>query len=246
MAAGVRSRPILQLVVLSAGLVVASEGGPRDQTVTPDPARTAYMRAHFNQVMTAHEAVIRGDLAAVKPPATWVAEHDAPTPLPAGSAPHFAALKQAAGRAAEATTILAAASATALMLKTCGDCHRAVGTMPAAPLTAPPDVGGIVGHMLQHQQAIDQMLQGLIIPSSSLWRTGAEGLKGAALHSGSLPSDPNLTRQLVASEKRIHQLASQAVRVDDPGARAVFYGQILSRCADCHSLHRRIWGPSRR
>jgi len=248
------SRLIRPLSVLAAVLVVGyatgrttpSSAAPRAQAVKPDAERAAHMRMHFTHVMSVHEAVIRGDLPAVKSPATWLAEHEGPESLPARSAPHMAAMRRAAGRAANAETILAAASATALMLKTCGDCHRAAGTMPAAPVPPRPDVGGIVGHMLQHQEAADLMLQGLVVPSSSLWRAGAEALKGAALHASNLPPDAQLTRRLIASEERIHQLADQALRVEDRGARAVFYAQILARCADCHALHREVWGPSRR
>jgi hypothetical protein len=178
--------------------------------------------------------------------AKWLAEHEAPASLPAGSSTHVAALQQAARRAADAETVLGAAIATASMLKICGDCHRAVGTRPGLALPVRPELGGVVGHMLAHQTAADEMAQGLIAPSSELSRKGAEGFRGAPLHPDKFPSGTKLGSQLLASEERIHQLASQAVRAEDPGARAVFYGQILARCADCHALHRTIWGPSGR
>jgi cytochrome c553 len=216
------------------------------QAVKTDPDREAYMQTHFGRVLTVHDAVIRGDLAAVKPAAAWLAEHDPEPSLPAGTAPHVAAMKAAAQRAAAAETVLAAAIATAGMLKTCGDCHRATGTMPTMPQTPRPDLGGVVGHMLQHQTAADQMAQGLMAPSNTLWRTGTEGFKGASLHPRALPPGAKLPASLLASEERIHQLASQALLAEDPGARAVFYGQILARCADCHAQHRTLWGPALR
>jgi hypothetical protein len=220
---------------------------PPKQVVKPDAERRAHMQAHFSQAMTVHEAVIRGDLLAATQPAVWLATHEAPSSLPAGSAPFVAQMKRAARRTADASSILEAALGTAEMLKTCGDCHRAVGTMPAIPVqSARPDVHGLVGHMLAHQQAADQMLQGLVVPSSASWRSGADGFRAAPLRSTTLPTDPKLTSSLAASEKRIHELASQASRVEDSGARAVFYGQILARCADCHALHRGVWGPTRR
>lgn len=217
------------------------------QVVKPEAERGAHMQAHFSQAMTVHEAVIRGDLQAATQPAVWLANHDAPSSLPAGSAPFVAQMRRAARRTADASSILEAALGTAEMLRTCGDCHRALGTMPAAPIPSPrPEVHGLVGHMLAHQQAADQMLQGLIAPSSTSWRSGADGFRVAPLRSSALPNDPKLTSSLAASEKRIHELASQASRVEDSGARAVFYGQILARCADCHALHRTVWGPTRR
>jgi hypothetical protein len=50
----------------------------------------------------------------------------------------------------------------------------------------------------------------------------------------------------LASEERLHVLAGEAARAEDEAARAVFYAQILTRCADCHTAHRKVWGPSRR
>jgi hypothetical protein len=220
---------------------------PSPQATRSDAERRAHMQEHFSQVMTVHEAVIRGDVASATAPALWLTNHEAPKSLPAGSAPFVAQMQRAARRTADASSVLEAALGTADMLKTCGDCHRAMGTMPAVAIQPPrPEVHGLVGHMLAHQQAADQMLQGLVVPSSALWRTGAGGLQTAPLRPATLPSDRKLSRSLVASEKRLHALASQASRAEDPAARAVFYGQILSRCADCHALHPGIWGPTRR
>jgi hypothetical protein len=236
---------VLALCGVTRGAPAAAP--PSNQAVKPDAERGAHMQAHFSQAMTVHEAVIRGDLAAVTQPAEWLANHDPSSNLPAGSAPFVAQMRRAARRTADAPSILEAALGTAEMLKTCGDCHRAVGTMPAVPIQSPrPDVHGLVGHMLAHQQAADQMLQGLIVPSTASWRSGADGFRAAPLRPSALPSDPKLTSSLAASEKRIHELASQASRAEDSGARAVFYGQMLARCADCHALHPGVWGPSRR
>jgi hypothetical protein len=132
------------------------------------------------------------------------------------------------------------------MLKACGDCHRASGTMPALPVTPRPEVGGIVGHMLAHQAAAERMAAGLIVPSSAEWRRGAEGFKTAPLRRSAIPPGASVPEALLASESRIHELADQALRAEDTAARAVFYGQILARCADCHSQHRTLWGPSPR
>jgi cytochrome c553 len=216
------------------------------QTVPHYPERAALMRAHFDQVMTIHTAVIRGDLAAVAPAAKLLAEQGGPASLPAGSAPHVAAMRQAARQAAQAKDIVSAAFSTAVMLSTCGDCHRAVGTMPAAPLDVRPELGWVVGHMLEHQRAADQLLQGLIVPSNSLWRAGAEGLVAAPLHPKDLPVNSTLRREMAPTEERIHRIASDAIQATDSRARASFYAQILSGCADCHKLNPKLWGPKPR
>jgi hypothetical protein len=248
-----RSSSIRVPVLVAASLVASASGGarpvaarPASQAVKADAAREAYMQGHFAQVMAVHEAVIRGDLVEAHRLASWLATQGGPDSLPAGSAPHVAAMREAAGRTAAASSVLEAALGTAAMLKTCGDCHRAVGTMPAAPLELPLPAGRkIVGHMLAHQHAADQMLQGLVVPSNSLWRQGASDLSTPPLDDD-LKGDAKLGREAKASERRIHVLAGEARRVEAPAARAVFYAQILARCADCHASHPNVWGPSRR
>jgi hypothetical protein len=220
-------------------------GPPPPQAVAPNPQHAAHMQVHFHEALVVHDAVTRGDLAAARPPAAWLATH-VPPAMPAGTSAHVEAMQAAARQAADADTMLGAAMASAAMLKACGDCHRAAGRMPAMPVAVRPEVGGIVGHMLEHQTAAEQMAQGLIVPSSAQWRAGAEGFRTAPLHREAIPPGMKVPSALLASEARIHELADQALRTEDPAARAVFYGQILARCADCHSQHRTLWGPGRR
>ena len=238
--------------LVAVSLIASVSGGARPlagappQAVKPDAARQVHMQAHFAQVMAVHEAVIRGDLAAARGPASWLAAHGGPDSLPDRSPPYVAALREAAGRTASASSVLQAALGTAAMLKICGDCHRALGAMPATRLEPPRlEARGVVGHMLAHQHAADQMLQGLITPSDALWREGATGLSTSPLDDDAVPAEAKLGREAKASERRIHVLAVEARRVEAPAARAVFYGQILARCADCHASHPKVWGPSR-
>ena len=239
--------------LVAASLVASAWGDIRPlvagppQPARPDATRQAYMQTHFAQVMVVHEAVIRGDLAAARRPATWLVTHEGPEPLPEGAAPYVVEMRDAAGRTAAASSILQAALGTAAMLKICGDCHRAIGVKPATQLVPPRlAASGVVGHMLAHQHAADQMLQGLVAPSDALWREGAAGLSTPPLDDDAVPGDAKLKGEARASERRIHVLAVQARRAEAPAARAVFYGQILARCADCHAAHPKVWGPSRR
>lgn len=235
-------------VLISALAVTAAQSQVASPVVSqrpPEPpisAEAEYMRAHFNQALVVHAAVSRGDLAAVAPAARVLADQD-PASLPAGSASHVDAMKQAARQAVEATDILAAGQATARMLMACGNCHRALGTMPALASRARSPVGGVVGHMVDHQIAVDLMLQGLVVPSDSLWRQGTRAMATAPLHPRELPVDSAVRRELAPIEERVHRLATDAVQADDPFARAGFYGQMLAGCADCHKRHAKVWGP---
>lgn len=242
------SQPVRAWLLAAATAVTAvqgqmlSPGAPPPQPAPPLSAQAEYMRAHFNQAIVVHAAIIRGDLGAVAPAARLLAEQD-PGAMPTGSAAHVNAMKEAARQAVEAPDILAAGQATARMLTACGNCHRAVGTMPALASRARPPVGGVVGHMVDHQVAVDLMLQGLVVPSDSLWRQGTRAMATAPLHARELPVDSSVRRELAPTEERIHRMATEATQATDPFARAGFYGQMLAGCADCHKRHPKIWGP---
>lgn len=224
------------LLVTCAAAAVAAQGQP------PASAQAEDMRAHFNEAMVVHAAVIRGDLAAVAPAARVLADQD-PASLPPGASRHVAAMKEAAREAVEARDLLAAGQATGRMLIACGACHRAVSTMPAFANPPRSTLGGVVGHMLEHQLAVDQMLRGLVVPSDTMWRAGARGMATAPLSPRDLPVDSAVRRELAPTEERVHRLATDAAQAADPFARAGFYGQMLAGCADCHKRHAKIWGP---
>jgi hypothetical protein len=223
--------------------LIAVGAHAESQTVRFDPERAEYMRAHFGKAIVVRAAVIRGDLPAVASAARALSDEESPASLPSGSERHVAALRDASRQAAGATSVAAAAYSTAFMLNACGDCHRAVGTMPAMPLTPRPKLGGVVGHMLAHQQAADQLLQGLMTPSTSLWQAGAKGFAAAPLHPRDLPVSAEVRREMASAEERIHRIATDAFQATDSLARASFYGQILTGCADCHKRHATLWGP---
>jgi mono/diheme cytochrome c family protein len=228
----------LVLFAASLGIAVFAQAGPGS-----NPALAQHMREHFQRVGEVENAVIRGDLDAVREPATWLASHDSAIELGRASASQVATLKEAARKAADAKDIPAAATATAQMIAACGDCHRAAGVVPAPQKPAEPTVGGPVGHMLEHKLATDLLSDGLIVPSDTLWKQGAGDLKEAPLRPGQLPRDPKLTPQIASAEDRIHDLATKAAQATEEAARVQTYGQIISTCAQCHGLHGRVWGP---
>lgn len=244
-------RRILHLLCVAAfgAVIVASVStlGPvaTAQQVRSTPERLAQMEHHFREVGLIHEAVIRGDLDAVREPARVLAEAEAPRGLAKPTEPQVAAMRLAATRAADAQDLTSAAAATASMLRSCGECHRAAGTMPAAATPKRPEVGGAVGHMIEHQRAADEMLEGLFVPSETQWMRGAARLGGAPLRQQSLPSDKKLTPEIRKAEERVHQLAERATKATAWTDRGDVYAQMLTTCASCHSLHGVVWGPRR-
>ena len=220
-----------------AALAAVVAGQPQD------PARTAVMRGHYREAMIVHEAVIRGDLPAATSAARALAEYEPPPGTLPKAEPFVRAIRESSAQIEHAGSIADAASATANMLIACGDCHRALGTQPSAPLAGPPKVGGVVGHMLAHQRAADQMLQGLVSPSESSWRDGARAFAAAPLVQRDLPARDSEAHDLILRERSVHQIAAGAAEARDARNRAGFYGLILGGCADCHKQHAKVWGP---
>jgi cytochrome c553 len=200
------------------------------------------MRHHFADVLLVHEAVVRGDLPAVRPPALKVAAVAMPAGMPETAAPFVAEIRKAGQRAADARTLASAARATVAMATGCAKCHRSVGVFPAPASRPGPDIGGFLGHMLEHQRAADDLLIGLMVPSTADWRQGADRLRAAPLLPRQFPDDPKLTREIRKLDRRVHEMADQAIEAETLDDRANAYTALLGTCAPCHSLHIRIWG----
>jgi cytochrome c553 len=166
--------------------------------------------------------------------------------MPEKASSHVAAMQQAAAGVSEAADLAAACTSAATMLGACGECHRAVGAMPAVAVRPVPAVGDTVGHMLNHQRATEQLMQGLVVPSSTAWNEGARALRTTPIARGKLPKDPKLTSELMEGEQRLHQLAERAASASMTADRAAIYGEMLVACAGCHSLHPNVWGPGKR
>jgi cytochrome c553 len=232
----------LAAAVAGAGSLRAAQA---EQSLPSMPARLAEMQHHYLQVTLIHEAIIRGDLPAVQSPARELAAMPAPVNTPPRTAPFAKAIAAAAELAAGAQTLSSAASAATLMLLQCGECHRAAGVLPAPSTPRRPDLGGLVGHMLEHQRAVDEMLQGLLMPSVSRWAQGTARLKTAPLRPDQFPRDPRLPNELTRTDALVHEIGGRAAQATDAPTRATVYGDLLTTCAECHGLHREIWGPKR-
>jgi cytochrome c2 len=162
--------------------------------------------------------------------------------VPPLDARYVGEIQQAAARIAAATDVDQAAAAAASMLATCGDCHRASG---ARPSPAPPlgtTAGGIAGHMVAHQQAVDLLAQGLVIPSDAAWDDGAARLAVAPLRPAQGPVDQKRAAAL-AGERRTHELAQRARTAKSATAKVTVFAEVLAGCNSCHALHPGFWGP---
>jgi cytochrome c553 len=232
------ARALLLMTILS---LAGAEGA---QQVKLDPSRVAAMHDAFRAVDVVQAAVVRGDLDGVRAPARELAGFVVPPGLPDVATKYALAMSAAARQALQATDITSVAIATSDMLATCGGCHRGVGTMPATVASKLPSLGGTVGHMLEHKYAADQMLRGLVVPSTTEWQQGARALRVAPLRKQELPRNPQVPAELLRVEESVHRLADDGARVEGAPDRARVYGTLLAKCAECHRVNR-LWGPGR-
>jgi hypothetical protein len=238
-------------LLVTAGAAAALRAGPGEpaaaigtaQALPPSVERQFNMRHHFAEVAEIHDAIIRGDLPAVGRPATELSRMPVPPGTLAIGVPFVVAISDQARTVLVAADLEAAATATARMLQQCGECHRTARVAPLRPAPPVPEVGGLAGHMLEHQRAVDELLQGLVVPSASQWNRGAERLRTAPLSQADLPAGSGLAGSVRRADERVHQIAARAAKATMPSTRSGVYADLQTTCAECHSLHRRIWGP---
>jgi len=215
-----------------------------EQSPPTSPVRRAQMDGHYRAVVRVYDAVIAGDLEAARTAAIDIWGMPTPSGMPAGGVQIADWVQRQGRRVAQATSLDEAARASAAMLTLCGDCHATVGVRIATAEPPRPDVGGIVGHMLGHQRAVEALVEGLVAPSSMRWRAGADLLGELPLDSDELPDDPGLTAAVRRAEAEVHAVSVDAIAAPDNTTRTAVFGRLIGTCAGCHQLHAGTWGPA--
>jgi hypothetical protein len=242
-------RPYVLLIIVSIVFAVTACGTsappPAEQSAAAAPAKpsadaAARMAGHFGKVRELEEAVIRGDLDAAKAAAQWIAEHQETAGLPAGTEAYVVSTRNAAGAVAASASLGNAGVAAAFAVAACGECHAAAKVTPKMPeASAPPATQADATQMLAHQYAVDLMYRGLVAPSETLWKQGAEALKGSALTD---KDRAKASKEIVAFDKRVRELAGRAAQAADAGSKIAIYGELIGGCASCHGLHGMVLG----
>ena len=195
------------------------------------------MREHFSKGAAIRDAVIRADLAGVREPAKWLADHPQED-LPDSAQPQILEMRRLAAVVAAAKDLPQAARGAARLAAACGACHTAIDVTPTLMAAMPRrEDETLAGHMRKHYRAADLLYRGLVVPSEHSWNTGAAALTGD-------PTELELRRgstarpEIEALAKRLHGLAQEAGKAGDPKARSDVYGRMLETCSDCHKLQK--------
>lgn len=224
--------------VICCALVLPLLASTESKPVAADEPGTliAHMHRHYELVTRIQSAVIRGDMAAIRQPARWLAVHPAPVDAPESWNGYIDRMRAAANEAGNATDLKTAALAASNMGAACGSCHAANDVSGLFPiLDEPGDEVDVMKHMMRHQWAADRMWEGLVGPSDEAWRQGTELLMEAALTPDDMHRDDDSKHSLRNLGRRVHGLASDASIKQSGAARAPIYAEFLASCAACHT-----------
>jgi cytochrome c553 len=195
------------------------------------------MAAHHVQAVTMRDAVVAGDLDAVR-----AAAQDLRSRLPVGTMPDDAKydellLRDAIAKAVSARDVDAAAQATAEMTVACGSCHAARGVSFHQPVPPRPvDGEGVQAEMARHHWAATRMWQGLLLPDKGAFEEAAAVMGASDLAPSGTAVDSPLPAATVELEVRVHDLVAQAARTEEPARRGAAYAALLATCASCHAV----------
>jgi hypothetical protein len=244
----VHTKPLHIALVLAALGCGHSEAARKPASTAPSPAaendapdRAAHMQATFWLAVVARDAVIGADLEAAKRAASGLAAHDYGGALPEDWHYWVTQMQQRADEVALAPDLASAARAVASLSLSCGDCHAQKRVQPRLSTEAamawkdPPE--DLHERMYRHALGAEQLWHGLIQPSEEMWRNGTLTLTRAPLEPA-LQDGEAVSPEMTAKIEEIRELAKRARVASSHPERAAIYGELITRCAECHYLSR--------
>jgi hypothetical protein len=203
---------------------------------TPHAQTKVAMADHFQITLWARDAVVEGDLEALRAPLRALADYRYDS-FPSSWMNDIKQLQSAARRTSEAQTLTAAAAGVAAIGRSCGSCHRnhghslsrdPVGAEAAATVSDP-----VRARMHRHFWATERLWEGLMAPSDRAWQAGASALAHAPAQAPK--ARPHGPAGFAKSLTHLRELGARATTAESLDERAELYGLALATCADCHS-----------
>lgn len=231
-----RSGSILVLVALGCGGDAVPTGPSEPIAPVPDGVPVAaHMKEHFDMVVAARDAVIRGRPEEAREPLMALASYPTAAGLPGDWQPYIAEMRTLAGDGASIENDESGGRAVGLVAGQCGACHAAVDAKLMPPPVHVPRGEAIEDHMGRHAFAADRMWWSLVVPDASLWEEAAAVLAEEPIAALPGPDGPEpIPADLAVYAARVHELAVSGLRSPQPSARAELYGQMLASCGACH------------
>jgi hypothetical protein len=226
----------------SAARSASSATGAEQNAVAPAaPDLAWHMRATFWDAVRARDALIDGDLENAQRAADKIARTDYSRLVPGDWKVGVGALQQHAAALSIAPNLSVAAQELGRMALACGECHalqkRGPGRtlMVAMPWEDPPE--SLDQRMLRHQMGIDQLWDGLVLPSDNAWRSGTLTITRAPLRAPDV-ADEAVSPDLHIRIENTRELGKQARLATTYLERGRVFGELIAGCAQCHYLQR--------
>lgn len=221
----------LHALALMAALL-GCEQSQQDSTGPTEVEMVALMEGHYTSAIAGHDALIRGDLEALRRRLSEIQNQSLPAKAPPGWKPFHTTLRQTAQRATRASSIEAAATELGAIAQACGTCHAGlnVGDIYFWPA---PKAGETERKtmMRSHQWATERLWEGVTGPFDEAWKRGAAALSESGLFAA---KGKGVTADLSRREEALRLLGQQAQAATALPERAVVYGRLLATCAGCH------------
>jgi cytochrome c553 len=200
--------------------------------------RHQHMKAHFVRALKLQDAILAGKLDDAKEHGRWLATHDRGD-APQSWQPYLATFQSEAKVVVDAASVDDAAVAVAHIAAACGDCHAANHASPkigSAPLFR--NAHSVKQHMAAQLTALDDLWNGLVLPSDQAWRDGAALLSKVVVTPKALAkaglAKADSAKLLAETLHHLSATAGTAAKEDRPRA----YAELLTTCVACHTtLH---------
>ena len=137
----------------------------------------------------------------------------------------------------QATDAQGLARGVAYVASECGSCHESMGAGPLyADEPSAAEGGTVRDHMIRHNEASEQMWQGLIGGNDARWLAGASALalQEPLRELGHPKRSPTPDAAVVLGEK-VHTLGREGLRKMNRVDRSHLYGELIGTCALCHA-----------
>jgi cytochrome c556 len=144
-------------------------------------------------------------------------------------------MQQDARRIKDGTSAAQTAAATADLGVACGLCHQKLGGPKVSSEPLPVQATSLEGIMKRHTWASERLWEGLVVPSSDAWNTGANALSGTAFPPEVLNRGGVHARSAASDFAGLVAKAAARKTMEE---RAALYAELLVTCGSCHRAMR--------
>lgn len=194
------------------------------------------MHAQFHDAMLIRQAVLAGRYEQAIGPARVLSVMHSDESMRSSWREFVVRMQFIAHRVASAADLEQAATATADLAVTCGQCHQKLGGPDVSNEPLPATDTTVEGWMARHQWASDRLWEGIVVPSADAWLAGAQALANSPVPEQLLAAEGSAGRKAAST---LAELVAKAPQLTDNEGRGALFAQLLLTCGTCHRAVKR-------